>query len=89
MNGNNNIKPKIKVYIADYFEGFDEFDYQDNIVDMGITDNDFIFGLIQFLESEFCIKIFRHELFKTFTINGIANIITKKMKSSQNIRVKV
>jgi len=81
----NDIKSRIKSYIVDYFEGFEEFNFADNIVDMGITDNDFVFSLIRFIENEFCVTIFKHELYKMFTINSIAKLITSKMKSSQKI----
>ena len=85
------IKSKIKRYIVDYFEGFEEFNFTDNIVDMGITTNDFVFSLIRFIENEFYVTIFKHELYKTFTINSIAKLIANKMKiqSSQNAMVNV
>jgi len=83
------IKSKIKRYIVDYFEGFEEFNFTDNIVDMGITTNDFVFSLIRFIENEFCVTIFKHELYKTFSINSIGKLISNKMKSSQKIMVNV
>jgi hypothetical protein len=78
------IKSKIKRYIVEYFDGFDEFDYHDNIVDMGITTDEFVFDFIKFLEKEFCVTIFKHELYKRFTINSIGKLIANKMKNSQS-----
>jgi len=78
------IKSKIKAYIVSQLDGFDDFAYHDNLVDMGILTDDFIFALIQFLEKNFAVKIYKQELYKTFSINSIGKLISNKMKSSQS-----
>ena len=45
----DSIKSKIKAHIVSQLDGFDDFAYHDNLVDMGITTNDFVFSLIKFL----------------------------------------
>ena len=85
----DSIKSKIKAHIVSQLDGFDDFAYHDNLVDMGILTDDFIFALIQFLEKNFAVKIYKQELYKTFSINSIGKLISNKMKSSQKIMVNV
>ena len=80
----DSIKPNIKEYIAKYFDGFNDFNFTDNLVNMGITTQEFLFSLIQFIEKTFAVKIYQHELYSTgakkeaISIEGIAKLITKK-----------
>lgn len=84
------IKSIIKGYIVSQLDGFDDFDHRDNLEDMGILTDEFVFKLIQFLEKEFNVTIYKHELYpdkKSLSVNSIENFIEQKVKRIQTNQV--
>jgi acyl carrier protein len=95
LKGNDNmlrdeIKLKIRDFLSRQFDGFDEFEDEDNLVDMGIVTEDFVFSLIQFLENEFNITISGEDFYKNnLSITSIGKFIEmqqkKKMKGKSDL----
>lgn len=70
---------KLWNFISSYLEGFKEFNVSDNLVDMGIVTDEFVFALKQFIEKEFCV-IFCGEDFSinNLSIKNIVKVIEQK-----------
>ena len=79
------IKSKTRNFIISQLYGFDEFQNDDNLVDMGIVTDDFVFNLIQFIKNEFNITISGEDFnIKKFSINNISRYIEQNKKKRQH-----
>ena len=84
------IRSKTRDFVISQLDGFDEFQNDDNLVDMGIVTEDFVFSLIQFLENEFNITISGEDFYKNnLSITSIGKFIEmqqkKKMKGKSDL----
>jgi acyl carrier protein len=77
------IRSKTRNFVISQLDGFDEFQNDDKLVDMGIVTNDFVSSLIQFIEKEFHITIsgydgkeFRNN---NLSIKSIGKFIEKRL----------
>lgn len=77
------IRSKTRNFVISQLDGFDEFQNDDKLVDMGIVTNDFVSSLIQFIENEFNITIsgydgkeFRNN---NLSIKSIGKFIEKRL----------
>ena len=78
------IKSKVRQFIVNNFDGFYEFKNSDNLFDMGIVTEDFVFSLIEFFENEFNITISVDD----FNLNELSvNSIEKKTGSGNLLAI--
>ena len=88
----DSIKSKIKAHIVSQLDGFDDFAYHDNLVDMGILTDEFIFNLIKYLEKHFAVTLYTYELYqekdkKSLTLDSLGKLIQQKKKPSQKHKI--
>lgn len=85
------IKSKTRNFISSQLYGFDDFQNDDNLVDMGIVTDDFVFNLIQFIKNEFNIIISGDDFnLNRFSINSICKYIKqKKLKNNNMLDLKI
>lgn len=82
MTAGIKIKPKVRQFICDYFDGFKLFRNKDNLVDMGIVTDDFVFSLKEFIQNEFGLTISGEDFLKNkLSITNIAMVINQKLKN--------
>lgn len=76
----DDITQKIGNFIISQLDGFDEFTNDDNLVDMGIVTDDFVYSLIQFLDNEFNVRISKNDELEKIelSIDSIGNFIEQR-----------
>lgn len=79
------IRSKTRDFVISQLDGFDVFINDDNLVDMGIVTNDFVFSLIKFIENEFHITISIDEFNNNLSITSIGKLIEQKKKMKGEI----
>ena len=77
----NKIRSKTRYFVIRQLDGFNEFQNDDNLLDMGIVTDDFVLSLKQFIENEFTITISSDDLNNNnLSITSIGEFIRQKKK---------